>query len=52
MSPEIVLRKDYKGPPSDIWATGILFYAMVFGKFPFKGPTTKDLYRVIAKGIY
>lgn len=52
MCPEIVQRKDYFGPPTDIWASGILFYAMLCGKFPFKGTDTKDLYRQISKGIY
>jgi len=52
MAPEIVQRKDYLGPPTDIWASGILFYAMLCGKFPFKGTDTKDLYKQIAKGNY
>lgn len=45
MSPEIVQRRDYAGPPTDVWATGILFYAMLCGRFPFKGKDTKDLYK-------
>jgi serine/threonine protein kinase len=44
MSPEIVQRKEYYGPPTDIWATGILLYAMLCGRFPFKGNSTKELY--------
>ena len=31
MCPEIVMKKEYSGPPTDIWATGILFYAMLCG---------------------
>ena len=52
MSPEIVMRREYHGHPTDIWASGILLYAMLCGKFPFKGKDTKDLYKMIAKGIY
>ena len=52
MSPEIVQRKDYIGPLSDIWASGILLYAMLCGRFPFKGSDTKELYKKIAKGIF
>ena len=52
MSPEIVLRKDYAGPLADIWASGILLYAMLCGRFPFKGTDTKDLYKKIAKGVF
>jgi len=52
MAPEIVLRKDYVGSLSDIWASGILLYAMLCGRFPFKGSDTKDLYKKIAKGAF
>lgn len=52
MSPEIVSRRDYSGPPTDIWACGILLYAMLCGRFPFKGQDTKDLYKLIARGLF
>eukprot|EP01022_Parablepharisma_sp_SALTPOND_P012347 TRINITY_DN1583_c0_g1_i1.p1 TRINITY_DN1583_c0_g1~~TRINITY_DN1583_c0_g1_i1.p1 ORF type:complete len:573 (+),score=46.97 TRINITY_DN1583_c0_g1_i1:2652-4370(+) len=48
MSPEIVLRKEYAGPPADIWALGVLLYAMLCGTFPFKGRNDKELYRRIS----
>lgn len=44
MAPEIVNKTEYCGPPADIWALGILLYAMVNGCFPFRGSTDKDLY--------
>ena len=44
MAPEIVQKKEYAGMPTDMWATGVLFYAMLCGRFPFKGIDTKDLY--------
>ena len=31
MCPEIVSKREYLGPPADIWAMGILTYAMLFG---------------------
>lgn len=37
MAPEIVKKQEYYGKPSDVWALGILLFAMLFGKFPFKG---------------
>jgi serine/threonine protein kinase len=37
MSPEIILKKDYYGGPSDIWALGVLLYVICAGHFPFKG---------------
>ncbi len=48
MSPEIVLRKEYAGPPADVWALGVLLYAMLCGTFPFKGRNDKELYRRIS----
>ena len=49
MAPEIVSKKEYAGSPADVWALGILFYAMLCGKFPFKGDSDKDLYKKICK---
>ena len=52
MCPEIVMKKEYIGPPTDIWAAGILFYAMLCGQFPFRGTSDKELYKKIAKGQF
>ncbi len=49
MAPEIVSKKDYAGPPADIWALGVLYYALLCGRFPFKGSNDKELYRKICK---
>lgn len=46
------MKKEYLGPPTDIWATGILLFAMLCGQFPFKGLSDKDLYKKIARGLY
>ena len=37
MAPEIVSKIEYSGPPADIWALGVLLYALLCGKFPFRG---------------
>lgn len=52
MCPEIVLKKEYVGQPTDIWSSGILLYAMLCGAFPFRGTNDKDLYRKIARGSF
>lgn len=52
MAPEIVSRKEYSGPPADIWALGILLYVMLAGCFPFKAPTDRELFKKIEKGIF
>ena len=46
------MKKEYLGPPTDIWATGILLYALLCGQFPFKGTSDKELYKKIAKGVF
>lgn len=52
MAPEIVGRKDYYGQNADVWALGILLYAMLCGKMPFKAYNDRELYRRIEKGSF
>ena len=52
MAPEIVGKKEYSGPPADIWAMGVLLYAMLCGTFPFRGTNDKELYSRIMKGSF
>lgn len=47
MAPEIVSKQEFCGPPADIWALGVLLYALLCGKFPFKGKTDEELYSKI-----
>ena len=49
MAPEIVSKIEYAGPPADVWALGVLLYALLCGCFPFKGSTDKELYRKIIR---
>lgn len=52
MSPEIVMKREYYGGPSDVWACGVLLYVLLQGTFPFKSAFEKDLFRKIARGQY
>jgi serine/threonine protein kinase len=52
MSPEIVSRKEYAGFCADIWAMGVLLYALLCGSFPFRGQNDRDLYRKIIRGAF
>ena len=52
MAPQIVSKVEYAGPPADIWACGVLLYALLNGCFPFRGSTDEDLYRRIKRGTY
>lgn len=50
MAPEIVARKEYSGPPVDVWAIGILIFVLLCGHYPFKGIGDKELYKKIQQG--
>jgi len=52
MAPEIVERQDHYDLPADIWALGVLLYALLTGSFPFKGLSDKDLYKNISRGTF
>lgn len=52
MAPEIVAKEEYAGPPADMWASGVLLYALMNGCFPFRGSTDKELYRRIQRGTF
>ena len=52
MAPEIVMRKEYSGPPADVWALGVVLFVMLCGCFPFKAPTDRELFKKIEKGIF
>ena len=49
MAPEIVKKEKYIAQYSDIWPLGVLLYSMLFGRFPFKGKTQKELFESIKK---
>ena len=46
------MKKEYYGPPADIWASGVLLYTMMNGCFPFRGSSNRELYRKICKGYF
>ena len=52
MPPEIVKKEKYIACYSDIWSLGVLFYAMLFGIFPFKGKDDDELFEKIIEAKY
>lgn len=52
MSPEIINNQKHSYFKADIWALGVILYALLSGKFPFKAQNDKDLYNKIRKGVF
>ena len=43
MAPEMFQNSGYDGPSVDVWACGVVLYAMLIGNFPFNGSTPQEL---------
>ena len=53
MSPELVSRRgEYSGKAADIWAVGVVVYAIFTGTLPFCGKDEKQLFKKIIEGKY
>ena len=52
MCPEIVGNQAYSGAAADVWACGVMLYALLTGTVPFKAQTEKELFRKIQRGVY
>lgn len=37
MAPEIVLKKEYSGFATDVWAMGVVLHLLLTGSYPFNG---------------
>lgn len=51
VAPEIITGKQY-GPAVDMWATGVILYAMLTGELPFEHDKQQESFKLIAKGKY
>jgi len=51
-APEMIAGKRYNGLQTDIWSSGVVFYAMVAGYLPFEDPKTSNLYKKIMAAEY
>lgn len=52
MAPEIVQRREYSAFKTDVWALGVLLYAMLCGQMPFRGRNDRDLYSRIQRAQF
>ena len=51
-APEIYQGRPYLGPEVDIWAMGVILYAMVTSDFPFPGKSPLEVAYKVCRGIY
>ncbi|PRP76028.1 5'-AMP-activated protein kinase catalytic subunit alpha-1 [Planoprotostelium fungivorum] len=51
-APEILLRREYRGPKTDIWALGVVLYCIACGRIPWPGDCEVQQARAAAQGIW
>lgn len=52
IAPEILRDKGYKGCGIDVWSSGVVLYAMLYGTVPFRAQNMGDLHDMIVKAKY
>ena len=47
MAPEALRKEESNTLAVDVWATGVVYFTLLFGKFPFRGSTDSELFESI-----
>ena len=50
-APEIIVGDEYIGTAADIWSMGVVLFAMVCGKLPFKDTDARTLLSQVSQGL-
>jgi serine/threonine protein kinase len=48
-SPELLLRLEHSGVPVDVWALGVILFAMVCGAMPFPAKSLRELRDIVMR---
>lgn len=51
-APEMIEGKDYHGTTADVWSSGVILFAMIWGYLPFEDQDTSKLYKKILAADY
>lgn len=51
-APEVIMGDPYQGEAADIWSMGVILYAMVAGRLPFKDTDLKSLLSEIGSRLH
>ncbi len=52
IAPEILREVGYDGTLADVWSSGVVLYAMLYGNFPFRATNVEELEQLILGGNY
>jgi serine/threonine protein kinase len=52
IAPEIIAEEGYDRGTVDMWSSGVVLFAMLYGNVPFKGADMKDLHKQIIDANY